>query len=94
VERSGGSVLRVIEAAELPAQLPPMAARPRPDPQLQARARDLSTIVQRRATELGVAAELLATRRELESIARGETGAEVLQGWRREIVGAELLAAQ
>jgi ribonuclease D len=93
VERSGDALLRLIEEAGLPAQLPAPAARPRPDPQLQARARQLSTIVQRRATELGLAAEVLATRRELESIARGEHSAEVLQGWRREIVGEELLAA-
>jgi ribonuclease D len=92
VERSGNALLRVIAEADVPAQLPPMPSRPRPDPVLMARTRALSAIVQRRATELGVAAELLATRRELESIARGAT-AEVLHGWRRTVVGAELLAA-
>lgn len=92
VERSGAAILRLVEEAQLPAQLPPLAGRARPDPQLQARTRRLAEQVQRRATELGVAAELLATRRELESIARGENDAAVLQGWRRDAVGAELLA--
>lgn len=94
VERSGGHILRMIEEADLPSQLPPPATRPRPDPELTARTRELSTILQRRATELGLAPEVLATRRELESIARGESTAPVLQGWRREAVGTELLAAQ
>lgn len=94
IERSGNTILQLIEEAALPSQLPPPAARPRPDPELQARIKRLGGIVQRRAAELGVASELLATRRDLESIARGETDAEVLQGWRRDVVGAELLAAQ
>jgi ribonuclease D len=93
VERSGGAILRLIEAADLPAQLPPLAARARPDAQLQARTRRLADLLQRRATELGLAAELLATRRELEAIARGERDAGVLAGWRRDAIGAELLAS-
>jgi ribonuclease D len=94
IERSGSAILRLIEEAGLPSQLPPPAARPRPDPELQARIKRLASIVQGRATELGVVAELLATRRDLESIARGDSDAEVLQGWRLDVVGAELLAAQ
>jgi ribonuclease D len=93
VERSGAAILREIEAAEMPAKLPPPAARSRPDPELQARVKHLAGIVQRRATELQIASEVLATRRDLESIVRGETGADVLVGWRNEAVGKELLAA-
>jgi ribonuclease D len=92
VERSGAAILRLIEEADLPAQLPPLAARSRPDAELQARTRRLAELLQRRATELGLAAELLATRRELEAIARGERDAGVLEGWRRDAIGAELLA--
>lgn len=92
VERSGRMVLEVIEAARLPEKLPPPPARPRPDPVLQARVKRLSSIVQRRASELNIAAEVLATRRELEGIARGRD-ADVLQGWRRQALGEELLAA-
>lgn len=91
VERSGAAMLRLVEEAQLPAQLPPPPGRARPDPELQARTRRMAEHVQRRATELGVAAELLATRRDLESIARGQIDAAVLQGWRREVIGSELL---
>ena len=55
--------------------------------------KNLAGIVQRKAAELDLAPELLSTRRELESIARGEVTAEVLQGWRRDVIGAELLTA-
>jgi ribonuclease D len=93
VERSGAALLQVIEETDLPAQLPPLAQRARPDPELQARVKQLGTIVQQRASELALLPEILATRRELESIVRGETTAEVLGGWRRAVVGEALLAA-
>ncbi|MET0279815.1 MAG: ribonuclease D [Steroidobacteraceae bacterium] len=93
VERSGGAILALINEAGLPAVLPPLPQRERPDPELQARVKRLAGIVQQRASELALAPEVLATRRELESIARGETTAEVLAGWRRETVGVQLLAA-
>jgi ribonuclease D len=93
VERSGASILQEVEAAALPAQLPPPASRQRPDPELQARVKQLSSIVQKRANELGIATELLATRRDLESIVRHDTSADVLSGWRNEVVGKELIAA-
>jgi ribonuclease D len=51
-------------------------------------------VLQKRATELNVASEVLATRRELESIARGDLDVPVLKGWRREVVGEALLAAR
>jgi ribonuclease D len=93
VERSGGKLLELIAASELPERLPPPAQRPRPDPAWMARVKHLGSIVQAKASELGLEREVLATRRELESIARGETTAEVLQGWRRSVVGEALLAA-
>jgi ribonuclease D len=92
-ERSGDTILELIDAAELPAALPPLSQRARPDPEFQARVKNLSAIVQNKAAVLDLAPELLSTRRELESIARGETTAEVLQGWRRTVLGADLLAA-
>lgn len=93
IERSGARIMEEVAAAALPAQLPPLPPRPRPDPAVQARIRHLSGIVQKRATELGIASEILATRRDLEAIVRGASEAEVLQGWRREVVGQELMAA-
>jgi ribonuclease D len=93
VERSGPAILREIAAAEMPARLPPPAPRTRPDPELAARVKRLAGIVQKRATELGLASEVLATRRDLECIVRGTTDTDVLTGWRSEAVGKELLAA-
>ena len=40
-----------------------------------------------------VGAEILATRRELESLVRGDREVRPLRGWRRSVVGEALLAA-
>ena len=93
VERSGEAVLEVIEAATLPATLPPPAQRPRPDPALLARMKRLSAVIQSQAQQLAMASELLATRRDLESIARGAPVGEILHGWRATLLGAALNAA-
>ena len=45
------------------------------------------------AAELGIQPEVLATRRELAALARGERDVPSLSGWRREVVGERLLAA-
>jgi ribonuclease D len=92
-ERSGAMILELISATELPQRLPPPGQRMRPDVLFQARVKNLAGIVQKKAAELDLAPELLSTRRELESIARGETTADVLKGWRRDVIGIELLAA-
>jgi ribonuclease D len=93
VERSGDAVLEVVESAALPAALPPPAQRPRPDPALLARVKRLSAVIQTQAQQLAIASELLATRRDLESIARGAPVGEVLHGWRATLLGAALNAA-
>lgn len=48
--------------------------------------------ISQRSRELGLSTTLMATRAELEAIARGGGDARVLTGWRREVVGLELLA--
>jgi len=53
----------------------------------------LGTVVRDAAAQLAIAPELLATRRDLEQVARGERGAPPLLGWRRAVVGDALLAA-
>ena len=45
------------------------------------------------AAELGIQPEVLATRRELAALARGERDVPALSGWRRAVVGERLLAA-
>jgi ribonuclease D len=45
------------------------------------------------AKELAIQPEVLAARRELAALARGERDVPVMRGWRREVVGERLLAA-
>jgi len=84
--------------AAVAAALPPEARRDgdgagRPGPeQLQ-----LQKLLQKRlgeiATELVIQPEVLATRRELVALARGDRDVPAMRGWRRGIVGERLLAA-
>lgn len=53
----------------------------------------LAGVVQKKAGELGVAPELLATRSDLTALLRGSRDVRPLQGWRSAVIGAELLAA-
>ncbi len=66
------------------------AGRPGPD-QLR-----LQKALQKRlaeiAAELVIQPEVLATRRELAALARGERDVPAMQGWRREVVGERLVA--
>lgn len=49
--------------------------------------------VSARAGELGIAAEVLASRRDLAAIVSGNTGpSRALEGWRRDLIGDDLLA--
>lgn len=92
VAHSGAEILDLVRAAQLPARLPPLPGRTRPDPDATARLRALSAVVTRTATELGLGAEILATRRDLEQVAAGHAGAAPLRGWRRAVIGEALLA--
>ena len=94
IEHSGADILREIETALLPVRLPPLPGRQRPDPKISEDVKRLGDIARRVAAELGLAPELIATRRDLEVIARGREDALPLKGWRRAVVGEELLAAR
>jgi ribonuclease D len=70
----------------------------RPTPEQKALIERLSKIVDSRAAELQVSAEILATRGELKSIATGTRASALrdspaLTGWRREEIGTRLLEA-
>ena len=93
IKHSGDELMELIDAARIPDPAPPLPRRERPDPTVLATLKRLADIVQRRATELALATELLATRRDLESLVRGDADAAVLQGWRREVIGEALRAA-
>ena len=52
----------------------------------------LARIVDARAAQLGVSAEILAPRGEIKAIALGSRATPCTLGWRREVIGAELLS--
>jgi ribonuclease D len=70
---------------------PPRDARPTPE---QKAVMDrLARIVDARAAELGISAEILAPRGELKALAMGARKAQALSGWRRAEIGDRLLSA-
>jgi ribonuclease D len=72
-------------------QDPPQDARPTPEQ--KAVIERLGKIVDSRAAELEISAEILAPRGELKSLAMGSRDTHALTGWRREIIGTRLLEA-
>jgi ribonuclease D len=95
-KRSFSAVLKAVETARaLPeAELPMLERRRRRPAQDTEGAVDLMVaLVRLRAREHGVAMPILASRDDLERLAAGDREAHaLLEGWRREIVGEELLA--
>jgi ribonuclease D len=65
----------------------------RPTPEQKALLDRLIKIVDARAAELQVSAEVLAPRGELKALAMGRRDTHALKGWRREEIGTRLLAA-
>ncbi len=93
VKHRGAELLACVVAADIPDPPPPAPARPPADPQRQALVRKLGTLSQAAAADLGLAPEVLATRRELELLADGRRDGALLRGWRRAVLGERLLAA-
>jgi ribonuclease D len=93
VKHSGDEILAMVEAAQIPQPPPPLPKRERPDPAFAALVKRLGEITQAVATEMSIAAEVLATRRDLEQVARGELDGDVMSGWRREVLGERLRAS-
>jgi ribonuclease D len=65
----------------------------RPTPEQKACLDKLAQRVDARAADLGISAEILAPRGELKALAAGERDTACLHGWRREVIGAELLSS-
>ncbi len=82
--------LRESSSAEPLDMAPGKDARPTPEQKLLLE--KLSGRLDARATELGISAEILAPRAELKAIAQGERDSACQRGWRREVIGAELLS--
>jgi ribonuclease D len=93
INHSGAQILGVIEAVQLPERLAPLPQRRRPDPATTEAVRKLSQLAQQIGRELGMAPEILATRREMERLVGGARDGAVLTGWRREVIGDRLLGA-
>lgn len=74
-------------ANESPAVIPS-----RPEAQLLARVTRLMTFVRSEAQRLGLAPELLATRRDAEQLVFSGRSDHLLSGWRREVIGERLVA--
>jgi ribonuclease D len=82
-------------AGELPDQGPDQEPGQdvRPTPEQKALIERLGKIVDARALELNVSAEILAPRGELKALAMGKRESHALTGWRREEIGTRLLDA-
>ena len=93
VKRRGVELLECVERAQVPQPPPALPGRPRPDPLKTALVRKLGSISQAVARELNLVPEVLATRRDLEQLAEGRRDGALLHGWRRAVLGEQLLAA-
>lgn len=65
----------------------------RPDLVEPAAIKRLGKVVEKIGTALGIAPEILATRKDLTALLRGERELRPLSGWRRQVVGLPLLEA-
>jgi ribonuclease D len=93
VKNCAEDLLRIVAEADVPDPPPPVISRPRPSPEQMALVKKLGALNQAIAQQLGLSPEVLATRRDIESLAEGGRDLGILQGWRKEIVGERLLAA-
>jgi ribonuclease D len=89
----GPELLSLIASVQLPAQLPPLPRRQRREPAENELVRKLSQVTQQTGKELGIAPEILATRRELQRLAAGARDGAPMSGWRQAVIGHRLLQA-
>jgi ribonuclease D len=97
--RRGAAILEVIsEGREIEPPAVEESSRPEPDPSDAARIALCESVVRQRVGEAGLAYELVASRADLTEIVvsarvrRDEPDVRTLRGWRRDLVGEELLA--
>ena len=88
---AGEEILALITTLALPATLPALPPRRRPDPSEGETVRRLAQLTQQTGRELGIAPEILATRREMERLVAGARDEGPLAGWRRGVIGERLL---
>jgi ribonuclease D len=93
VRKCGDELLALVRDAGIGDPPPALPRRERPDPAQTALVKKLADVVTGVAQQLGLSAEVLATRRELEKLAAGNRDVSLLRGWRQDVVGSKLLAA-
>jgi ribonuclease D len=93
VRKCGEELLAIVREASIDDPAPPLPRRERPDPAQLALVKRLADIASEVAKGLEINAEVLATRRELETLAAGKRDVSLLRGWRKDVVGEKLLAA-
>jgi ribonuclease D len=95
-ERWGDTLLELItEARQLPPEQWPQeaAAPPRLDVEQEALVDILMCVVRLRAKEQHLSPQALTSHKELERLAAGEENLEIHHGWRRALIGDDLLKA-
>jgi ribonuclease D len=93
VERARDEILKAISDEFTVLENPILDDGPRAGSEQRRRLRALQQRVLSIAGELAIQPEVLATRRDLTALLRGERELPILSGWRRTIIGEPLLAA-
>lgn len=89
VQRLGRTLLAVLESA---GQHDPFQPPLRPDESQKRLMKQAQKRIAKLADELGIAAEIIAPKKELSAAMQGERELRLFRGWRRGLVGEELLA--
>jgi len=94
IRHSGEQVTALVAAAarQPPAPFPDAGSRLRLTPEQDALVDVMSAVVRISGTEHALNPAVLATRKQLERLVSGDTGVDVLHGWRRKLVGERLQA--
>jgi len=89
IERAGGELLNILTAAA--ASKSTYEPPPRPDEKQKKVLKEMQRRVSSCAEKLGIANEIIAPKKELSAAMMGATESRVFNGWRREVVGKDLL---
>lgn len=89
IRRASREILGIVASAKsAPADYSPP---PRPDEKQKALLKRMQAAVARIADELGIVAEVIASRKDLTAALIGDRDGRLFRGWRRDVVGAKLL---
>lgn len=93
IERNGAAIVEVVtEAKKVPKENWPILKKPTPlSNQQEALADALMALLRKTCDEQSITPIAVAGRKDIEKLVRGETELDLLQGWRKRIVGNTLL---